>query len=98
MASLYTLAFSRRAVLGRTTFCHDLTRMQRTLWKASIGQTLSGTSRPLSNTVAARRMGATVRWTGVGLVGTSLGLLSYANLRGLNCECKSVTHKPFDLH
>jgi hypothetical protein len=61
MASLYTLAFSRRAALGRTTFCHDLIRANRTLWKAPIGPTLSGTSRPLSNAVAARRMGATAR-------------------------------------
>lgn len=94
MASLYTLAFSRRVVLGRTTLCHDLMRARRTLWKTPIGQTLSGTPRPLSNAVAARRMGATVRWTGAGLAGTGLGLLSYANLHGLNCECKSVSHKP----
>lgn len=91
---MYALAFSRRAVLGRTTFFHDLTRTNRTLWKAPIGPTLSGTSRPLSNTVAARRMGAKVRWTGVGLVGTSLGLLSYANLRGLNCEFDSASSPP----
>ena len=92
MASLYTLAFSRRVVLGRTTFCHDLIRARRTLWKAPVGPTLLGTSRPLSNAVASRRIGVTVRkWTGASLVGTGLGLLSYANLRGLNCECKSVT-------
>ncbi len=92
MASLSTLAFSRRAVLGRTTFCHDLIRAKRTLWKAPISSTLSKTSRPLSNAVAVRRMGAAVRWTGASLaVGTGLGLLSYTNLRGLNCECKSVT-------
>ncbi|KAH9001222.1 FUN14 family-domain-containing protein [Lactarius akahatsu] len=95
MASLHTLAFSRRAVLGRTTFCRDATRAKRTLWKAPISPTLSGTSRPLSDTVAARRMGATVRWTGASLtVGTGLGLLSYANLPRLNCECKSGSSDP----
>jgi len=94
MASLYTLAFSRRAVLGRTTFCHDLIRARRTLWKTPIGQTLSGTPRPLSNAVAARRMGATVRWAGTGLAGTGLGLLSYANFRGLNCESDSASSQP----
>ncbi|KAI9446411.1 FUN14 family-domain-containing protein [Lactarius indigo] len=79
MASLYTLAFSRRA---------------RSLWKAPI---FSETSRPLSNAVAARRMGATVRWAGAsaGLaVGTSLGLLSYANLPRLNCESDSTSTQP----
>lgn len=97
MASLYTVAFSRRAVLGRTTFCRDQIRARRTLWKAPLGQTLSGTSRPLSNAVAARRMGATVRGTGAGLVGIGLGLLSFASLRELNCECKSLTPKLFNL-
>jgi len=94
MASLYTLAFSRRAVLGRTTFCHDIIRPRRILWKAPLGQTLSGTSRPLSNAVAARRMGATVRGKGAGLVGIGLGLLSFANLRGLNCESDSASSQP----
>ena len=91
MTSLYTLAFSRRVVLGRTTYRHDLIRAKRTLWKPQISPTLSETSRALSNAAAARRIGATARRTGVGLVGTGLGLLSYANLRGLKCECKSVT-------
>ncbi|KAH9079459.1 FUN14 family-domain-containing protein [Lactarius deliciosus] len=95
MASLHTLAFSRRAVLGRTTFCRDATRAKRILWKAPITPTLSGTSRPLSDAVAARRMGATVRWTGASLaVGTGLGLLSYANLPRLNCESDSEFSQP----
>ncbi|KAH9063390.1 FUN14 family-domain-containing protein [Lactarius vividus] len=95
MASLYTLAFSRRAVLGRTTFCRDTTRAKRTLWKTPISSTLSGTSRPLSDAVAARRMGATVRWTGASLaVGTGLGLLSYAYLPRLNCESDSGFSQP----
>ncbi|KAH9007221.1 hypothetical protein EDB86DRAFT_3035166 [Lactarius hatsudake] len=89
MPSLHTLAFSRRAVLG-TTFCRDATRAKRILWKAPITPTLSGTSRPLSDAVAARRIGATVRWTGASLaVGTGLGLLSYPNLPRLNCESDS---------
>ncbi|KAI9466258.1 FUN14 family-domain-containing protein [Lactarius psammicola] len=95
MASLYTLAFSRRAVLGRTTFCHDLIRAKRTLWKAPISPTLSKTSRPLSDAVLATRTGATVRWTGASLaVGTGLGLLSFVNLRGLNCESNSASPQP----
>ncbi|KAF8274970.1 FUN14 family-domain-containing protein [Lactarius quietus] len=39
-------------------------------------------------------MGTTVRWTGASLVGTGLGLLSYANLRGLNCESDSASSHP----